>query len=328
MRNKRIFITGGTGFFGKSLFRHCRELEENDIVLLTPEPEKEIRESPFLCANKRIEFLYGDIRDFEFPGRDFDYIFHGATTSCKIISDDEMRSVVIDGTKHILNFAKQNKNLSNLLYISSGAVYGNKYNFPLNEDLHCAPINVYGRSKFAAEQLCCNSGVPYSIARCFAFVGEYLPLNAHFAIGNFIRDCINNKSIIINGDGTPIRTYLYSGELAHWLWMILSKGESGGTYNVGSDQEISICELAEIVRRVARTRNEIKVLSPPNGVTPHRYVPDISKILSKLKLKVNTSLEDAIKKTLEYNGWHKTNNIRESEELILKNELNFYYIPE
>ena len=303
IQNKRILITGGTGFFGKSLLLHCLELKENEILILSRDPEKLIKEFPSLRTDKGIGFLSGDVRDFNFPKGDFDYIFHGAATSGKIIPDDEMRSVVIDGTKHVLKFAAQNAQLSKLLYVSSGAVYGNKYNFPMNEDLSCDPVNVYGRSKLKAEKLCLDSGLPCSIARCFAFVGEFLPLDAHFAIGNFIRDCLNDQSIIIKGDGTPTRTYLYSGDLAHWLWTILLKGGHGRTYNVGSNHEISIGDLAKTVREVARTSNEIQILLPPSDAPPQRYGPDISRVNLELGLDVETSLESAVRLTLDHHGW-------------------------
>jgi len=304
MRNKRIFITGGTGFFGKSLIRHCRELKENDIVILSREPDKRIKEIPSLEKDKRITFLRGDVRDFTFPDGNFDYILHGATTSSQIIPDDEMLSVVIDGTKHVLEFASRNKHLSNLLYVSSGAVYGDN-NVPIREDFPCEPVNVYGKSKREAEKCCLESLVPCSIARCFAFIGEYLPLNAHFAIGNFIHDCLNDQSIVIKGDGTPIRTYLYSGDLAHWLWTILHRGKPGRAYNVGSDHEISIAELAETVRNVAGTSNDIKTLLPPSDAPPQRYAPDISRLRTELGLEAMTSLDEAIRLTLACHGLKK-----------------------
>ena len=305
MRNKRLFITGGTGNFGKSILRHCSVFNENDFVILSPDPDTLKREFPSLLNGKRIEFLRGDVRDFKISEENFDYIFHGATTSGKIIPDDEMQSVVIDGTKHVLEFALRNKHLSNFLYVSSGAVYGNKYNIPIGEDFFCEPVDVYGRSKLEAEKLCLDSGVPCSIVRCFAVVGEYLPLDAHFAIGNFLRDCLNNQLIVINGDGTPIRTYIYSSDLVHWLWKILIDGEPGRTYNVGSDREISIGELAETVRKVAGTSNEIQILSSLSGASMQCYAPDISRARDELGLKVETSLEKAIRLTLEYHGLPK-----------------------
>lgn len=302
MANKRIFITGGTGFFGKSLIRHCRELKENDMVILSRDPEQRIKQFPDLGRDHRIEFLQGDVRDFEFPEGDFDYIFHGATTSGTIIADDEMRSVVVDGTRHVLEFARRNQRLSNLLYISSGAVYGDQYNAPMPEELHCEPVNVYGRSKYKAEHLCREAGIPFSIARCFAFVGEYLPLSAHFAVGNFIGDCLAERPILIKGDGSPVRTYLYSGDLAHWLWTILLNGGNRRAYNVGSDRTISIAKLAATTRKVAGTHNDIRILTPPGTGPPHCYAPDISRARRELGLEVETPLETAIRLTLEYHG--------------------------
>lgn len=300
MKNIRIFITGGTGFFGKSLLRHCAEIKQSEIVMLSHESDEFMAEFPWVATDKRIKILRGDIRNFEFPEANFDYIYHGATTSSRIIPDNEMASVVIDGTRRVLDFARQNRQLSKLLYVSSGAVYGTKYNIPIKEDFSCAPVDVYGRSKLEAEKLCFESGVPCCVARCFAFVGEYLPLDAHFAIGNFIGDCLNNKPIIIKGDGTTIRSYLYAGDLAHWLWTILVHGERGYAYNVGSDHIISIKELAETVRNVAGTSNEIRILQKPSGARPACYTPDISRARAQLGLEIMTPLEEAIRKTIKY----------------------------
>lgn len=284
------------------MMRHCPRLKENDILILSRDPEKRMAESPYLWKHERIRFLKGDVRDFTFPQADFDYIFHGATTSGKIIPDDEMLSVVNDGTRRVLEFALRNTRLSNLLYVSSGAVYKNM-NRPMSEDDDFGPINIYGRSKLDAEKLCLASGVPISIARCFAFVGEYLPLDVHFAIGNFILDCLKNRPIVIKGDGSPLRTYLYSGDLAHWLWTIMVHGKCERAYNVGSDQEISIAGLAEAVRQVAGTTHNILTLSPPTGKPPDRYTPNIRRARSELGLHVTTSLKEAVRRTLAY---HKT----------------------
>lgn len=297
---KRILITGGTGFFGKSLLLHCRELQECDLLILSRNSEKFIGGFSYLSSVKSLKFLNGDVRDFELDDEDFDYIFHGATTSGHPVSDEETQSVILDGTRHILEFAKRNKKLKNLLYISSGAVYGNSNTKPVNEDFPCNPVTVYGKSKLEAEHLCLESGLPCSIARCFAFVGEYLPLDVHFAIGNFIRDCLNNKDIVIKGDGSPLRSYLYAGDLARWLWTILMNGKNGEAYNVGSDFSVSIAELASVVRRVAGTTNGIRILTPPSGGTPQCYVPDISKARHELGLEGEVALEDAIKKTIDF----------------------------
>ncbi|OPY91261.1 MAG: dTDP-glucose 4,6-dehydratase [Syntrophus sp. PtaU1.Bin208] len=307
IKNKRILVTGGTGFFGKSLIRHSPAFYENDFVLLSPDVDELKKDFASLLKGKRIEFIRGDVRDFKFPETNFDYILHAATTSGKIIPDDEMRSVVLDGTKHVLEFAVQKRHLSKLLYISSGAVYGKGDNRPLRENDPCEPETVYGKAKLEAEKLCLDSEVPCSIARCFAFAGEYLPLDAHFAIGNFLDDCLKNREIVIQGDGTPLRTYLYAGDLAHWLWTMLLYGKPGRVYNVGSDDEISIRELAETVRKISGTTNEINILSPISASRPQRYVPDVSRARSELGLEVKTSIEEALRLTLKYHRQLRAN---------------------
>lgn len=285
---------------GKSLIRHCMPLKRYDIVILSREPEKRMREHPFRGMESCLHFLRGDIRNFRFPETDFDYIIHGATTSGRIVPDDEMRSVVVDGTRRVLEFASRNNSLSNLLYVSSGAVYGDEHRIPMRESFSCNPVSIYGISKHEAERRCLDSGIPFSIARCFAFVGEYLPLDTHFAIGNFIRDCLREKPITIRGDGTAIRSYLFSADWAHWLWEVLIHGKKGRAYNVGSDHEVSIKRLAEIVRDTAGSRSQIDILSSPSGAPPHRYVPNLTRSRHELGLDVKIPLAKAIRLTLAH----------------------------
>ena len=304
MPGKRLFMTGGTGFFGKSLFRHCADLAHIDIVLLLHErDELVVGELPFLNG-RRVEVVRGDVRDFDFPDVDCDYIYHGAATSSRIVPDEEMRSVVVEGTRRVLEFAKRNRRLSKLLFVSSGAVYGNRHGAPRKEEGSCAPESTYGRSKLEAEYLCRSSGLPCCIARGFAFVGEYLPIDAHFAIGNFIRDVLQNKPICIHGDGTPIRSYLYAADLALWLWTILFRGTSTRVYNVGSDQSVSIIELAQEVVAALRPESQIEVLQKAvPGAPIHRYLPDTRRSLEELGLKQRIDLQEAILRTARWYGY-------------------------
>ena len=294
---KRIFITGGTGFFGKSMLdyrlRHPEwEWAKAEWVVLSRSPKRFIEANPKLAKQPAVSFVSGDIRDFVFPEGHFDSIIHAATSAVTTLSDDEMTSVILDGVKRIAEFAKVAQ-CKTILFTSSGAVYGPRTE-PSSEDDECNPTTAYGKGKLAAEKFLIDSGFDVKIARCFAFVGPYLPRTIHFAIGNFMQDCLDGHDIVIKGDGTPLRSYLYSDDLVEWLFTILAHGESGRPYNVGSDEGMSIKVLAEKVCSVLCGGN-IVVMGKPTGAPPSVYVPNISRARKELGLRISISLDNAIK---------------------------------
>lgn len=294
---RRIFITGGTGFFGKSMLdyrlRHPDwEWAKAEWTILSRSPERFAAELPQLANQAGVSFVGGDVRDFTFPQGPFDAIIHAATSAVTTLSDAEMTSVILDGVRHVADFASA-INCKKILFTSSGAVYGPRIS-PASEDNVCNPATAYGKGKLAAEQILMDSGLDVKIARCFAFVGPHLNRRIHYAIGNFIQDCLDGKTITINGDGTPLRSYLYADDLVEWLFAILERGETGRPYNVGSDEGISIRVLAEKVRGVLGTQNDIKILEQPTGGQPSVYVPIVSRARYELGLSVKVLLGQAI----------------------------------
>ena len=311
---QRIFITGGTGFFGKSILdyrlRHPEFLADAELTILSRDPAAFIAANPRLAKQPSISFMQGDVRDFTLTDANFDTIIHAATAAVTTLSDDEMSSTIVDGTRHVLEFAKV-CGAKRILFTSSGAVYGPQ-TVAVGEEAQSNPTTAYGRGKLAAERLCIESGIPTCIARCFAFTGPYLNRRIHFAIGNFIQDCLDGKDIVIKGDGTPLRSYLYADDLVEWLFAILDCGEPGRPYNVGSPEGLSIRELAETVRAALGTENEIKILGslstnftnstnsnhPDNSWTkpaPSTYVPIITRAKTELGLSVTVPLSEAIR---------------------------------
>lgn len=321
LRGQRLFITGGTGFFGRWIletFVHANEQLSlgASAVVLTRNPESFSLKAPYLATRNDLKLLQGDVRDFDFPDGDFSHVIHAGTTSSAPVEPLEMFDTILQGTRRVLDFAVTH-GTSNFLFISSGAVYGQQ---PpeithISEDYHGAPDplnpnSAYGEGKRAAELLCTlmanRHGFEAKIARCFAFVGPHLPLDAHFAIGNFIRDSLQDKSIQILGDGTPYRSYLYAADLTIWLWKILFKGESCQSYNVGSDLEISISELGKLVIETAGTEQSVIVHKQPAiAKAPERYVPSIEKARSKLQLQPYIDLSTSIQKTI---NWYRQQN--------------------
>ena len=139
------------------------------------------------------------------------------------------------------------------------------------------------------------------IARPFAVVGPGLPLDAHFAIGNFIADAVAGREIVVGGDGRPLRSYLYAGDLAVWLVTLLVRGRSGRAYNVGSDRAIGIGELARLVRSVVPGSGKVSINGTPDPkAVRSRYVPSVDRARTELGLAAWTSLEDAIHRTARH----------------------------
>ncbi len=292
---RRVLLTGGTGFFGKSLLNSRRQAPESgvELVVLSRDSGGFRRAYPELAMLPGVNFIDGDVRDFVFPEGDFDAVIHAATPAATKTGEDELVSIIADGTRRVLDFAVS-RGVSKLLLASSGAVYG-----PMpegaerfTEAMACRPVSAYGRGKLRAEEMCLASPVRCVVARCFAFAGEYLPLDLHFAIGNFIGDCLGGRPIRIAGDGSAVRSYLYAGDLVEWLWRLLDGEEANLAVNVGSDRAITILELAHLVRERMGCGNEIIVEG--GASSGGRYVPDISLARERFGLEVKTPLELAI----------------------------------
>lgn len=320
LQGARIFVTGGTGFFGcwllESFAWACGRLSlDASLTVLTRSPEAFHRKAPHLAAHPAIQLLQGDIRSFPFPAGHFSHVIHGATQASAALNRDQpllKLDTIVNGTRRALDFAVAAQ-ARRFLMIGSGAVYGlQPPEMARMSETYSGgpdptdPRSVYAEAKRLAELLCALysriHGLACPMARCFAFVGPHLPLDAHFAIGNFMSDCLNQRPIEIRSDGTPYRSYLYAADLAIWLWTILARGESCRPYNVGSERELSIAELAATVAAELEPSTAIRVMGlPRTSRAPDRYVPDTARARLELGLREWVSLEDAIRRTAE---WH------------------------
>ena len=317
LSNKTIFITGATGFFGKCLLQNFiianKTLNLNiKVIALSRDPKKFISNHPQFIDSS-IEYIEGDVKNFETPAQNIDYIIHAATdVNLNLITNEplDIYDTIVKGTKNILELAQTKQTIS-VLFISSGAVYGKQPHalHYATEDFVGSPDVFqndasYGEGKRVAEMLCNiyykKHEVSTKIARCYSFVGSYLPLDGHFAIGNFIDDVINDKKITIQGDGSPFRAYLYTADLMIWLLNILTKGKPCHPYNVGSDDAINLEDLANLVNTFSKEKHGVEIMKPKSDAPAARYVPSIDRAKSELGLVVYTNLRDAISKTIQF----------------------------
>lgn len=320
MRGERIFLSGGTGFFGcwlvESFLHANRSLGLGaEATVLTRNPDAFLAKVPHLRDQAGLELLRGDVRDFDFPARSYKFVIHAATeASARQLADHphQMLSTILAGTERMLTFAATARTRK-LLLTSSGAIYGTQpAGIPhMPESYTGAPdpllvSSVYGEGKRAAELMCALAASPeleIKIARCYAFLGPHLPLNTHFAAGNFLGDALAGRTIKIASDGSSVRSYLYATDLAIWLWTMLFRAPSMRAYNVGSEEAVTIRELAEATVAAANPQVGVEIAQAADpSRTAHRYVPSTARAREELGLIQKVSLSEGLRRTA---AWHQ-----------------------
>ncbi len=316
LRGTSVFITGGTGWIGSWLLEsfcwaNSRLNLHARATVLTRNPQAFVASSPHLALDPAITLTAGDVRTFWSPNGHFSHIIHGASESSAKLNRENpalMFDTIVGGTRRALDFAAA-CGTRNFLLISSGAVYG-----PQPADLSHVPEtflggpdplnpdSAYHEGKRAAELECVlvgrSAGINIKVARCFTFVGPYMKLDAHFAIGNFIRDYLKGGPILVQGDGSAVRSYMYMTDLVVWLWTILLRGAAARAYNVGSEDAISIAELAQEVAHVLLPPAQVEIMGRiASGTAAQRYVPSTRQAQVELGLRQQVSLQEAIRKT-------------------------------
>lgn len=319
LKGARIFVTGGTGFVGSWLletFVHANKrlaLNARTLVL-TRDRDGFTTAKPHLANAEGVSLISGDVRNLPQDLGTFDGFVHAATPASASINALEpflMLDTIISGGRSVLELAMRCGPVP-FLFTSSGAVYGPQPSTlkNLDEGYMGAPDPMSSRSAYhegkrLGELQCAlashTHGIQAKIARLFAFVGPYLPLNRHFAIGNFISDGLNNRPIVVQGEGTTVRSYQYASDMAAWLWMVYARGVTLRPYNIGSDQAIPMRDLANAVSRIFEPRPDVVVMqeSKPNAFVD-RYVPSTARVRSELGARTGVPLDEAIRRTVRH----------------------------
>jgi len=213
MAGESLFLTGGTGFFGRWL-TETFDYANRRLSLRARRLTLSRRGLP------RPDYWQGDVRSFPFPPGRFRFLIHAALDAADLTTSTE-------GTRHVARFTAQ-AGVDRWLFTSSGAAFH--------------PDTPLGAAKVEAERAARTA----VIARCYSFIGPYLPLDRTFAAGNFLLDKLARRPIRVQGDGSAVRSYLYAAELAVHLWTLLFTGIPGEVYEVGSRDPVSIAQLAAL----------------------------------------------------------------------------------
>ena len=322
LRGARIFLTGGTGFFGhwllESLLHANRELGLSlRATVLTRDSDRFGRHSPHIAGDSAISLLEGDIRSVRFPAEPHTHIVHAATDSGGQQSQRpayELAEAILDGTRRTLAFGLTS-GVRRFLYTSTGAVYGRSSATETHtpETSHTAPDPLllqssYDEAKRMSEHLCVaythGTAMEAVIARPFAFVGPHLPLNQHFAIGNFIGAAIAGTPIVIKGDGTPLRSWMYMADLAVWMWTLLVRGERNRAYNIGAQTPYSIADAAHLTAETLRPSLAVTIAGTARpGAPMNSYVPSTERARVELGMRETINLPEALRRTAAWHGY-------------------------
>ena len=303
---KTLLIIGGTGFFGNSIlkyFLNSKFLKKkfNKIIIISRNKLEKFEYIKQLKKNYKLEKINSDIFKLEkLPAAD--YVIYAVII--KNFRKDYL--AVKNYTRLALKYHKNSK----ILFTSSGAVYGVQPNniksfkedfLKYNKKIHFKKSykRNYSNFKLKSEKLfekLGNFGLKVSIARCFAFVGEFLPLNNNFVVGNIIQNILDKKLITIGANYKIYRSYMYSDDLVRWLLKILDHSNTKcPIYNVGSNNKILVQQIAKILAR--RYNLNVDIPKFTNKINDY-YIPDVYKAKKNLKLKNNYTSAEAIIKTI------------------------------
>jgi nucleoside-diphosphate-sugar epimerase len=266
-----------------------------------------------LSGNRNFTFIDGDVRELDVKER-IDYVFHLASRASPVDFDKYPINILLTnsiGTLNVLELAR--KNSARFLLASTSEVYGDPLRHPQKEDyfgnVNCVgPRGCYDEGKRFAEALTMahhrEHGMDVRIARIFNTYGPLMRKNDGRVIPNFITQALTGNPITVYGLGDHTRSFCYISDMVEGLKKLMfTEGLSGQVFNLGSEKEIPILEVARLIKRLVKSQSEIVFLPPPKD-DPVRRKADITKARKKLNWKPKVGFEEGLKKTIE---WFKGN---------------------
>jgi UDP-glucose 4-epimerase len=306
---RKILVTGGTGFIGQNLVKKL--LAENCFVYVLT------RQEGCYAHNNRISYIHGNFtqpQQFAVLLTEVDAVFHLAVTTTpgnsneKVIYDAKSNLL---GSLTLIEQAAQAGVRRFIFTSSGGSVYGLNGGYPIPEDHPTDPISAHGVSKLAIEKYLAIYqhlyGMDYRIARGSNPYGEGQDPNRGQGFIAYALGCIaQDREIVVWGDGSVRRDYLYVKDMVGALWLLLQDNRQQKIYNVGSGQSHSIDQILSILELVTDKKANVRYEKGRSADVPDNCL-DISLIQENLGWKPVTKFLAGVDKTWKWicNQLHK-----------------------
>ena len=308
----KILILGGTGLFAKDLLPELINYIDikkikTYIYIITRDKNRAIKSIPHL-ERKYIQIVTIDfLKESKFNSKiDPTYILHMANTTAEdtfLNVPQITKYLLLKNSVEAIGEIIKNGNVKRVIFTSSGVVYGDLEEFKEGSIGRINHLDVKSSlalgkmmSEYYLNTICKEFNTEFKIARCFTFISRFLPTHIHYAIGNFVQDAVQGKDIIIRGDGKDIRSYQNVSDAVDWISYLVHKKNAPDILNVGSDEAITIKELAEKIKILLNSSNKIIVKNenpPIDNQRRFKYLPCLD-LAYEIGLNNRKTLEDGV----------------------------------
>jgi len=314
-RSKKVLITGGLGFVGSNLSIKLAELGADVLIVDNMLPRQGGNVFNIEPVRDKVKVNISDIRNptsMNHLVKGMDYIYHiaGQVNHVDSVKDPlNDLSINVEGTLVLMEALRMNNPDAKVIFTGTRGEYGSSLTLPVAENHAINPIGIYAITNFAAERIVLTYHNLHHIkSLCLRITNTFGPRHqmAHDEYGVFnwfIRKAMDNEVIPIFGDGRILRDYLYIDDLTESLVTIaMSDSAYGEVYNVGSGVPLSFVELAKKIIDIAGTGrvDHTEFTTERKALEPGDYYADITKIKKTIDWSPKITLEDGIKRTIEF----------------------------
>jgi UDP-glucose 4-epimerase len=318
-RSKKVLITGGAGFIGSHLAERLLK-EGTEVYIIDDLSTGSIDNIKHLLAHPNFHYKIDTIMDYLLM-KDLidivDEIYHlAAAVGVKYVIENPLHSLNINvrGTEIILELA--NKDKKKVFIASTSEVYGKQTQFPLSETSNSVIGNTtisrwgYAASKMLDEFLSLayfrEKKLPIIIGRFFNVCGPRQSASYGMVIPRFVKQALLGNPLTVYGSGKQSRCFGHVSDVINGMIKLMQNEKSiGQIFNIGSDEEITIEDLAKKVKKLTHSESEIEYIPYDKAYEKgfedmERRVPDLSKIKNFIGYSPQKSLDDIINEVIEY----------------------------